>query len=245
MGLPRDKLPDLIITLQSWGRPNRPYTTKRKGTKRDLSLIGKLHHASRVVKPGRAFIRSLIDTSMSVASLDHYVPLGAGARADIAWWNSFVSIWNGVSLIPPTFFSATCNSDASGIWGCGAVCHGHWFQLAWPPSWNEIPIAPKELVPIVVAVALWRPWWRGKKILCHCDNIAVVFAVNRGSACDPKLMRLLRALACLCAVHSIHLTCIAYISRQNTYLLLKTQQLMHCHATIYMFSLPLPPRPLV
>ena len=190
--LPRDKPSDLIITLKSWRRPNRPYTTKRKGTKGYLlSLIGKLHHACRVVKPERAFIRSLIDTSMSVALLDHYAPLGAEARADIAWWNSFVSIWNGVSIISPTFFSATCNSDASGIWGCGAVCHSHWFQLAWPPSWNGIPIAPIELVTIVVAVALSEPWWRGQKILRHCDNIAVVFAVNRGSARDPKLMKLL------------------------------------------------------
>ena len=95
--LPRERLSDLIVTLQYWRRPDRPYTTKRKGTKRDLlSLIGKLHHASRVVKPGRAFIRSLIDTLTSVASLDHHVSLDAGARADIAWWNSFVSIWNGV-----------------------------------------------------------------------------------------------------------------------------------------------------
>ena len=37
--------------------------------------------------------------------------------------------------------------------------------------------------------------------------------------------------------------CIAHISLQSTYLVLRTQQPMHCHATIYLFSLPIPPRP--
>ena len=59
--------------------------------------------------------------------------------------------------------------------------------------------SPKELVPIVGS------WWKGKKILCLCDNMAVVYAINKGSARDPKLMKLLRVLAFLCAVHSIDL----------------------------------------
>ena len=205
--LPKDKLADLRGTLQAWMRPGRPCTPKGSGTKRDLlSLIGRLHHASRVVKPGRAFIRSLIDASMSVSPLDHHVSLNADSRADIAWWSVFVSEWNGVSLMLPPIAETTISSDASGSWGCGAVCDGRWFQLSWPMAWRGTPISPKELVPIVVALALWGPLWRGKQVQCLCDNIAVVYAVNRGSARDPKLMRLLRILAFLCAVHSIGIT---------------------------------------
>ena len=134
--LPREKLSDLMATLQSWTSPDRPHIQKRSGTKRDLlSLSGKLHHASRVIKPGRAFIRSLIDTSIAVTSLYHHVSLKADARADIAWWSSFISIWNWVTLIPPMHMAATIVSDASGSWGCEAVCNEHWFQLAWPGSW--------------------------------------------------------------------------------------------------------------
>ena len=36
-------------------------------------------------------------------------------------------------------------TDASGSYGCGAVCARQWLQLEWPPCFKETPIAPKEL----------------------------------------------------------------------------------------------------
>lgn len=43
-----------------------------------------------------------------------------------------------------------------------------------------------ELVPIIIAVALQV----GAKMRCLCDNIAVVFAVNKDTAKDPQLIKL-------------------------------------------------------
>ena len=124
--LPSKKLADLSRTLQTWRRPGRDETPKRSGKKRDLlSLIGKIHHASRVVRPGRALIRGLIDASRSVVPLAHHVSLGAEARADIAWWRFFISKWNGVSMIPQKQPAKTIVSDASGSWGCGAVARAY------------------------------------------------------------------------------------------------------------------------
>ena len=74
--------------------------------------------------------------------------------------------------------------------------HGNgWFQLKWPQSWAEVSIAPKELVPVIVAVGLWGVQWLGATICCLCDNAAVVAAINKGSARDLSLVRLLRILA--------------------------------------------------
>ena len=71
----------------------------------------------------------------------------------------------------------------------------------------ELPIDPKELVPIVLAVALWDPQWAGTTVCCWCDNSAAVWTINKGSARDPKLMRLLRCLCFFfCAVYKIILT---------------------------------------
>ena len=67
-------------------------------------------------------------------------------------------------------------------------------------------ITPKELVPIVMAVALWGNHWSGSRVCCFCDNAAVVAAVNKGSARDPALVRLLRILAFLCAALNITVT---------------------------------------
>jgi len=64
-------------------------------------------------------------------------------------------------------------------------------------------ISPKELVPIVIAVALWAPYWSGQRICCYCDNSADVFTVNKGTTRDPQLMRLMRALYFFCASYNV------------------------------------------
>ena len=205
--LPQEKLQALSALLLEWMRGGPAPSPRRSGMKRDLlSLIGLLNHAASVVRPGRTFLRSLIDASSSVKALDHHVHLPASARADIAWWHSFLQSWNGVSLLPPPDPSQFILSDASSSWSCGATWQGHWFQVQWPPAWTTTSIAPKELLPIVIAVAVWGHCWAGQRICCRCDNMAVVFAVNKGSARDPQLMRLLRTLFFFCAYHRTTIT---------------------------------------
>ena len=63
--------------------------------------------------------------------------------------------------------------------------------------------SPKELVPIVIAVAVWGPYWSGQRICCYCVNSVVVFAVNEGATRDPQLMWLMRALYYFCASYNV------------------------------------------
>lgn len=83
-------------------------------------------------------------------------------------------------------------------------------------GWSTVAIAPKELVPIVMAVILWGPYWAGKRVRCLCDNISVVAAVNKGAARDPALSSLLRTLAFVTAVLDISLTARHLPGVQNT-----------------------------
>ena len=56
-------------------------------------------------------------------------------------------------------------TDASGSFGCSAVwCQG-------------VPIAPKELVPIVMACVIWGQAWQGQVVHVHLDNKAVVAVI--------------------------------------------------------------------
>ena len=159
--LPRDKKERLLAAIAKWTGGRSP---RRSGTKRDLlSLIGLLNHAAKEVRPGRAFIRSLIDASIQVSLLEHHVHLSSAARQDLRWWHAFLHHWNGISMIPPTATSHVLTSDASGHWGCGAVFQNLWIQLPWPQQWECVTIAPKELAPIVLAVATWGPQWSGQK----------------------------------------------------------------------------------
>ena len=88
-------------------------------------------------------------------------------------------------------------SDASGSWGCGAVHGNEWFQLQWLGLGETMAydIVAKEMLPNVIAVALWGPTWEGKTIRAWCDNEAVVAIVNTGSSREKTVMHLRRCLA--------------------------------------------------
>ena len=114
-------------------------------------------------------------------------------RADLWWWLTFASHWNGVVLFPPTTpakFQVT--SDASGWWGgCGAWFQSSWFQFQWPTSAKHHYIAFKELLAVVVACTIWGGDWYGSQVSCRCDNQAAIQAIASRSCQDPSMMHLL------------------------------------------------------
>ena len=93
--------------------------------------------------------------------------------------------------------NCTCvTSDASGNWGCGAHSEaGDWFQLPWSGAWRDAHITCKELLPIVVACAVWVRQGKGKTLYCSTDNAAVVGIVRSGSSKDELAMHLVRCMS--------------------------------------------------
>ena len=212
--LPADKLARLRDIIRQW-------QGKRASTKRDLlSMIRHLSHACRVVKSGRTFLRRMIDLSATPKELHHWVRLNKGFQSDLNWWAAFIEGWNGVSLFGGVHrqqASATVTSDASGSWGCGAYNNsGAWFQFSWPESWAQIHITTKELLPIVVACAVWGQSWQGKTVCCWCDNAAVVAIIRSGSAKDPITMHLMRCLFFFTAAYNLVLEPRHVPGRENT-----------------------------
>ena len=65
-------------------------------------------------------------------------------------------------------------------------------------------------------MALWGPQWAGLVVCCRCDNAAVVATINKGSARDPALTRLLHILALLCAVLNVTITARHLPGAENT-----------------------------
>ena len=122
------------------------------------------------------------------------VRLNRSARANIEWWRMFARSWNGTNFLPLSRAQITLTSDASGSWGCGAFCEARWFQLQWSERLQPKNIATMELLPILIASAMWGPRWRAHHILCQCDNQAVVAVLNKGSAKDLELAHILRCI---------------------------------------------------
>ena len=103
------------------------------------------------------------------------VRLNRGFRSDLQCflpaWNSRGMMSNMVKGKPQVVLT----SDASGSWGCCAyLISGEWFQLELPSSWAGVHITIKELLPIVIGAAVWGRQWKGRSVLCLCDNAAIV-----------------------------------------------------------------------
>ena len=114
-----------------------------------------------MVFPRRTFLRRLIDATKVGSQLSHFIHLNFQVRSDLQWCACFLRDWNEWSLLSPLSPSVSVTTDASGSWGCGALTSdGQWFQVQWPLSWAPVHIAAKELVPVVIAVAVWGKQWQ-------------------------------------------------------------------------------------
>lgn len=189
--LPADKLQRLQVLIQSW-------CSKKACTRKELeSFLGHLSHAASIIRPGRTFLRQLFSLMHLAKAPHHYVRLSASARADLAWWRCFLQSWNGSSFFPLPNPSTHVYSDASGLFGCGAIASQlGWFQVRWPCDWEDVDISSKELVPVVIAAALWGKHWAGQHICFHTDNMAVVAVLATRTA-----IRLHYSCTCCAASH--------------------------------------------
>ena len=130
--------------------------------------------------------------------------LDAAAKADLHWWASLLQSWNGSSFFPRAAPAVHVYSDASGAYGCGAVCDSFgWFKLAWP---GPASITVKELVPVVLASAVWGPYWSGLHICFHSDNSAVVALLRSLTSRDHVIMHLIRCLSFFAALFRFDFT---------------------------------------
>ena len=189
--LPHEKL---VATFQLF----RDWACKKWCTRKELeSLIGSLHHVTKVVPPGRTFLRRMIDLLCAFHSRTHPIRLNWEFRRDLAWWLEFLHSWNGVSFFRmpsvcsfPDLFVA---SDSSGAVGFGAIWRNTWFSGIWPAA---VPsnITALELFPIVVVAHIWGCQWQRLQVEFLSDNDAVVAVINSGTSRDPLSMHLLRHL---------------------------------------------------
>ena len=164
------------------------WSRRRSCTCRELeSFVGHLAHAATVIHPGRIFLRQLFCLLAGVHQPHHFVCLSSAIHADLQWWSHFLQVWNGTSFFPPPTPSSHVYSDASGSYGCGAfVASCGWFKVQWPASWSDMAIAQKELVPVVMAPAVWGHQWQGCHVCFYSDNMAVVSVlVNRAANETP------------------------------------------------------------
>jgi hypothetical protein len=205
--LPAEKLAAILQALPFW-------QNRRKATKREvLSLIGTLSFATKVVRPGRTFLRRLIDLSTKATKLHHHLDITADARKDITWWMVFLQQWNGRSLMiaqhTSTNHALQLFTDASDI-GYGILFKTHWVAQQWPAHIaNDLQVYNidfRELFAIYVAVVMFATDFAGEKIVFFTDNMPITQAWQKGTSNSSLLMSLIRAILMIAASHSFSLS---------------------------------------
>ena len=191
MEVTEERYQECMTTLPRW-------LNRSKCTKTQLrSLIGKLAFVAKVVRPGRLFLRRLIDLSKTVKKGHHHISLNSQAKADIAWWYEFLPTWSKSSLIPQSreIYNSDLMlfSDASDL-GFGAIYGTAWIQDS-RSRWKVRPsIDYRELFAIVAAAETWGHNWEGKRIVFVTDNQPITQIWDKGSTPTPDIMSLVRIL---------------------------------------------------
>ena len=200
--LPGRKLASLKALISSW----KDHRSCRKVELQ--SLAGKLQHTCKVVRPGRSFLRRVFQLLKGTHHAHHHIWINWALRSDLAWWDLFLESWNGVSMLRPVRLLVADHhlySDASGGFGCVAIWSSLWLQFTSPQSYYGVAIAPKELIPIVMACLVWGRSWQGQVVHAHCDNEVVVAVLNSGYSKDDQSMHLVRCLFFILATWDISL----------------------------------------
>ena len=117
--------------------------------------------------------------------------------------------------------SLKLHTDSAGgsALGCGVYFDGHWCHLSWPDQWSRSDLLRDftflELIPIALAVYLWKESFKAKRIQFACDNMAVVHILNSKTANAERVMILVRAIVKWPLCYSFHINAVHIYSESN------------------------------
>ena len=246
--LPASRRESLHQLMIAWGRKKEEAAERRRLKGRRIgstktqpeaaaasvhelqSLTGLLNFACAVVRPGRFYLRRIINHTMRVSAISRsrsaLFPISASVWADIEWWRDFLGQWDGVSLLYEREWTDAPRielfTDACNV-GYGASYGREWFAGRWTS--DELDAALRntrismpflELRALVTAAATWGKRWTGKKIIFRCDCMPVVQAISRCSSRSPATMHQLRHLSTLACRFGFDFRCQHIVGATNT-----------------------------
>ena len=191
-----DRMHDILCLLKVW-------VDKKLASKKEVqSLVGKLVFVASCVRPGRIFISRMLNFLREMPD-ETTLSLPIEFYKDVIWWQVFLPIYNGVSMMAykececPDFVAA---SDAC-LSGCGGFCENEYFHKEFPEFIlnKTLHINALELLSIVICAKIWGPKWKGKEVIFNCDNLTSVTVLNSGRSRDPFLQQCLREICFLAA----------------------------------------------
>ena len=207
-----DRMRELMKELSIW-KDKLFYSRKELE-----SLLGKLQFVSNCVRPGRVMMLRLRDQLPD--SKGRRNQLTSDMIQDIRWWETFMSFYNGTSIMwmeQMTTADALVATDAC-LTGIGATGPGAYFAARIPERWRNKPdlnIAHYEMLAVIVAMKVWKRQLQGIRFVINCDNQVVVSVIQSGLTRDKCMAQLLRELTFICATGEFELVPRYIRSRDN------------------------------
>ena len=174
-----------------------PKKVKKVKVKQLQSVIGLLNFACRVVSPGRAFLRRLIDRICGVSSGFHRVRITQGMKEDLKMWIKFLVSFNGTCMFSQPKW--LCDEDLhlysdSCKRGYGATLGTKWFCGNFPTEAFSLNITILELFPILLSVVLFKDVFTNKRVHIHTDNKDLISVISKKTSKEKEIMPLVREL---------------------------------------------------
>ena len=91
-----------------------------------------------------------------------------------------------------------------------------WFFFPWPEAEPSASISLLELVPVVVATAVWGHYWTGQHVCFHSDSMGVVSVLRSRTAETEFQMHLLHCFSLHCSIFKFSYSAVHIPGSQNT-----------------------------
>ena len=142
-------------------------------------------------------MRRIIDQMNLRKSSNAKFKLNQDFYDDLAWWVSFLNVFNGKCMFLEKCPTTDVQTDVSSL-ATGAFFRGDWIYHAFVsdlPSIRNLHINYKVVLAIVYAAKHWcKEDWSNKHIIISSDSTAAVSIINKGTCRNPVVMKFLQEL---------------------------------------------------
>ena len=204
MEITPERLIEIRKLIQLW--LNKEYAS----LKQVQSLLGKLNFIAACVRPSRIFVARLLKWLRSIyGSSEFFHVIPDYVRKDLMWWNRFLPLYNGISLLEFENWSepdAICSSDSC-LTGCGGFWKGCYFHREFPDNIldKKFHISVLEMLAIIILLRLWGHYFKGQRIVIFCDNLSVCQILSSGKSKSEPLQDCLREICYLAACNQFEI----------------------------------------
>ena len=172
------RVSEIKFTVHQW-------RNKQSASLHDLQcLVGMLSFAATCVQEGHLFFSRILTILKDAYHTKSAIMITCEMQKDLAWWETFLIDYNGISCIPDNIWSRPDEifSSDSCLSRCGACSSTNYFHFELPDSIIRQGqyINQFELYVILIAVREWAPMFSNKNILIYCDNQTSVQVLRHG-----------------------------------------------------------------